>query len=121
MTPSSRASAGKAGRGKRKGAGAGHGPTATQLAWLRRGLTQPGGKLPLFDESGQRVSRSVIRVCRTSGWVEPWFDNPIKPEWEVCRLTEAGRTMLAEVSVVAVDFRHGRPESPPPPPAEGSG
>ncbi len=80
-------------------------PTVAQLTWLRRALGQPGGKLPLFDESGQRVSSSVIRACRSAGWIEPWFHNPIKPNWEVCRLTEAGWTMLAEISVVAVDFR----------------
>ncbi len=83
-------------------------PTELQLAWLRRGLIQPGGKLPLFDESGQRVSGGVVTVCQRAGWAEPWFQNPLKPDWEVCRLTEAGRVMLAEVSVVTVDFRKSR-------------
>ncbi|MEK9671503.1 MAG: hypothetical protein VW268_03240 [Rhodospirillaceae bacterium] len=27
-------------------------PSASQRAWLRRGLTQAGGKLPLFDDQG---------------------------------------------------------------------
>ena len=27
-------------------------PEDRQLHWLRRGLSQPGGKLPLFDEEG---------------------------------------------------------------------
>ena len=84
-------------------------PTEAQLIWLRRGLAQPGGKLPLFDESGQRVSSSVIAACQRAGWAEPWFQNPTKPSWEVCRLTDAGRAMLAEVSVVTVDFRKRRP------------
>ena len=83
-------------------------PSELQLIWLRRGLSQPGGKLPLFDDSGQRVSSSVIAACRRAGWIEPWFHNPIKPSWEVCRLTDAGRAMLAEISVVPVDFRKGR-------------
>ena len=97
--------------GKRKpGASARRGPSAAQLVWLRRGLSQPGGKLPLFDDSGQRVSASVIAACRRAGWIEPWFNNPIKPTWEVCRLTDAGRAMLAEVSVVTVDF--GRRQTP---------
>lgn len=90
-------------------------PTAPQLAWLRRGLDQPGGKLPLFDESGQRVGSAVVRACIGAGWAEPWFSNPIKPNWEVCRLTESGRVMLSGVSVVAVDFRH------PPAAATGTG
>ena len=83
-------------------------PTATQLVWLRRGLLEPGGKLPLFDDAGQRVSGSIIRACRNAGWAEPWFHNPIKPSWEVCRLTAAGCAMLADISIVTVDFRRGR-------------
>jgi len=67
-------------------------PTVTQLAWLRRGLDQAGGKLPLFDQFGQRYDSRTIRSCIDQGWAEPWFDNPIKPDWQVCRLTEAGRT-----------------------------
>ncbi len=103
MAPPSRTpKAGKAGTGGRRG------PTPAQLAWLRRGLSQPGGKLPLFDEAGQRVSSSVVRSCRSAGWAEPWFHNPLKPSWEVCRLTDAGRAMLGEISVDAVDF-HRRP------------
>jgi hypothetical protein len=113
MVPSHHRSPDNAGTGKRQRAGA-RAPTPTQLAWLRRGLTQPGGKLPLFDESGQRVRRSVVSSCRTAGWAESWFHNPIKPGWDICRLTEAGRAMLSQVSVVTVDFRHGHPGSPPP-------
>lgn len=71
-------------------------PTARQLAWLRRGLAQPGGKLPLFDGNGQRVNNRTIRTCIEQGWAEPWFDNPIKPDWLVCKLTEAGRSVATE-------------------------
>jgi hypothetical protein len=28
------------------------------------------------------------------GWAEPWFANPLKPDWLVCRLTQAGRDAL---------------------------
>lgn len=66
-------------------------PTAAQMAWLARGLDQPGGKLPLFDADGQRVNPRTIKACQDQGWAEPWFDNPIKPDWLVCKLTEAGR------------------------------
>lgn len=68
--------------------------TAAQRAYLKRGLDQPGGKLPLFDEEGQRYSGSTIRSCIERGWAEPWFDNPIKPDWLVCRLTSAGRRLF---------------------------
>ncbi len=69
-------------------------PTACQRRWLVRGVAQPGGKLPLFDEEGQRVSPRTIRACIKSGWAEPWRPNPIQPGWLVCKLTEDGRRAL---------------------------
>ena len=68
-------------------------PSPAQRAWLSRGLDQPGGKLPLFDEWGQRVNEQTIRSCIAQGWAEPWFANPLKPDWLVCKLTEAGRSL----------------------------
>ena len=70
--------------------------TVVQRAWLIRGLDQSGGKLPLFDDSGRRVDPRTIRRCLDEGWAEPWFDNPIKPDWLVCRLTEKGRAALGK-------------------------
>lgn len=70
-------------------------PTPSQQRWLRRGLDQPGGKLPLFDENGRRVDGRVVRACLAQGWAEPWFANPLKPDWVVCKLTEAGRRAVA--------------------------
>ncbi len=69
-------------------------PSAAQRAWLVRGLSQPGGKLPLFDESGQRISPRTIQSSIDRGWAEPWFANPTKPDWLVCKLTELGRNAL---------------------------
>ncbi|MBF0093713.1 MAG: hypothetical protein HQL33_06865 [Alphaproteobacteria bacterium] len=71
-------------------------PTATQRRWLERGLDQPGGKLPLFDGNGRRIADNTVRSCLERGWVEPWFANPLKPDWLVCRLTEAGRKAAGE-------------------------
>ena len=68
-------------------------PTTVQRAWLVRGLAQPGGKLPLFDRDGQRVSTRTVRSCLDHGWAEPWFANPLKPDWLVCKLTPAGRRL----------------------------
>ncbi len=70
-------------------------PTAAQLRWLARGLDQSGGKLPLFDERGQRVSERTVKSCLDKGWAAPWFRNPLKPDWLVCKLTDAGRRVLA--------------------------
>lgn len=61
--------------------------TAVQKRWLKKGLEQPGGKLPLFDENGREIPARTIRACIDAGWAEPWFSNPIKPNWLVCRLT----------------------------------
>jgi hypothetical protein len=69
-------------------------PTDMQRKWLTRGLDQPGGKLPLFDAGGQRVSKRTIDACLRQGWCELWFANPIKPDWQVCKLTERGRKAL---------------------------
>ena len=80
-------------------------PSDQQAAWLRRGMEQPGGKLPLFTRQGQRVNARTIRACLDAGWAERWFDNPLKPDWLVCRLTEAGRAaVMARSTVVRVDF-----------------
>ena len=70
-------------------------PTLPEMLYLRRGLTQPGGKLPLFDLDGQSVDAAVVRRCLECGWAEPWFNNPLKPDWLVCKLTEAGRQLVA--------------------------
>jgi hypothetical protein len=69
-------------------------PTASQRAWLARGLDQAGGKLPLFDVQGKQVSARTVKSCIDQGWAEPWFANPLKPDWLVCKLTEAGRKLV---------------------------
>lgn len=85
-------------KSRKEKAGAGSGTTTgnkraseAQLRYLRLGLEQPGGKLPLFDRSGQEIKPATIRSCIEKGWAEPWFSNPVKPDWLVCRLTGKGR------------------------------
>jgi hypothetical protein len=73
-----------------------HRPSLPQRIWLVRGVDQPGGKLPLFDRDGQRVDVQTVRSCIQAGWAEPWFCNPLKPDWLVCKLTETGRKALAD-------------------------
>ncbi len=81
-------------------------PTVAQLAWLRRGLNQAGGKLPLFDRYGQRYDSRTIRSCIEQGWAEPWFNNPTKPDWLICKLTEAGRKATgAETGAASAEIR----------------
>ena len=72
-------------------------PTMVEMLYLRRGLNQAGGKLPLFDMDGQIVAEDIVRRCLARGWAEAWFQNPLKPDWLVCKLTAAGRR-LAETS-----------------------
>lgn len=70
-----------------------HSPNAIQRLWLQRGLDQPGGKLPLFDEFGQHVDPRTVQACIDQGWAEPWYANPLKPDWVVCKLTPVGRAV----------------------------
>jgi hypothetical protein len=76
-------------------------PTEAQRRYLARGLTQPGGKLPLFDAEGRGVPRQTVEACVAHGWAEPWFRNPLKPDWLACKLTPAGYRVLG----------HERPEA----------
>ncbi len=69
-------------------------PTWAQIRYLIRGIKEPGGKLPLFDDEGQEIDIRTIRSCVARGWAEPWFANPIKPTWLVCRLTPSGYKIL---------------------------
>ncbi len=68
-------------------------PSANQRAWLQRGLTEPGGKLPLFDAKGREIDHRTIQACLDAGWAEPWFANPLNPAMQICRLTEKGRAV----------------------------
>jgi len=65
-------------------------PSPVQRRYLERGLGEPGGKLPLFDRDGQRVKDQTIKACMSKGWCEPWYNNPLKPDWLVCKITEDG-------------------------------
>jgi hypothetical protein len=67
-------------------------PGAAALSRAR--ADEAGGKLPLFDRNGREVSRKTIESCVAQGWATPWVHNPIKPDWLVCRLTEAGYRVL---------------------------
>jgi hypothetical protein len=49
----------------------------------------------LFDRDGKRVSPQMVRACLEAGWAAPWFANPLKPDWQVCKLTDRGRHALA--------------------------
>jgi hypothetical protein len=69
-------------------------PTEPQRRYLERGLSQPGGKLPLFDADGREVAPRTVQACVANGWAEPWLENPIKPDWLVCRLTAEGYAIL---------------------------
>jgi hypothetical protein len=72
------------------------GPSLAQRRYLSLGLSQPGGKLPLFDRSGQKVDARTIRACLSAGWCDPWYANPIEPKWLVCKLTEDGRAIAGD-------------------------
>ena len=69
-------------------------PTDAQRHYLALGVSQPGGKLPLRDRDGHPVPPKIIATCIRNGWAERWVDNPVQPDWLVCRLTPRGRRAL---------------------------
>lgn len=95
-------------RGPDRGAG-GTRPTEAQRRYLERGLTQAGGKLPLFDRDGREVARKTVESCLAHGWATPWVQNPIKPDWLVCRLTEAGYRALGSEPPPGAEAPRDRP------------
>jgi hypothetical protein len=74
-------------------------PSEVQRRYLERGLNQPGGKLPLFDGQGRGISPKTVEACIAHGWAEPWFANPLKPGWLVCKLTAEGFRILGVASI----------------------
>jgi len=86
-------------------------PTEPQRRYLERGLSQPGGKLPLFDADGREVAPRTVQACVAHGWAEPWFNNPIKPDWLVCRLTAKGYAILGRTPPDAA-LEGGTPRRP---------
>jgi hypothetical protein len=83
-------------------------PSDVQRAWLRRGLDEPGGKLPLFDEYGKQIDPRTVQACIEQGWAEPWFKNPLKSDWLVCKLTPAGRAVTTLKSAPVIPLRSAR-------------
>ncbi|MHA1158416.1 MAG: hypothetical protein ACTSP2_06690 [Alphaproteobacteria bacterium] len=73
-------------------------PSAIQRRYLALGAQQPGGKLPLFDGNGREIGRKTVESCIDKGWAKPWFANPLKPDWLVCKLTPAGYAVLGEAA-----------------------
>src|SRR5438067_5417906 len=51
-------------------------PSEAQRRYLERGLTQAGGKLPLFDRDGREVARKTIESCVAHGWATPLGAQP---------------------------------------------
>ena len=62
--------------------------------WLRGGTTREDGRLALFDQFAEPVDKNVIKTAVASGFAEPWFASPMRPQWTVCRLTKKGREFL---------------------------
>ena len=79
---------------------AGVAPSAAQWRYLVRGLTEPGGKLPLFDQSGREIPHRTIETCIAHGWAEAWIRNPVRPDWLVCRLTAEGFLALGKAQPI---------------------
>src|SRR5262245_56960700 len=71
-------------------------PTDVQRTWLRRGLSQPGGKLPLFDEVGTRIDPRTVRSCVENGLADSWLENPLRGDSLFSGLSDTGRALVTE-------------------------
>jgi len=47
------------------------------------------------------VPHATIRACLHAGWAEPWFANPVRPDWLVCKLTAEGYRVLGRTPPAA--------------------
>ena len=66
------------------------------LDWLSGGLGRADGRLALFDRFGEPVDPKMVRRCVQAGLAEPWFANPMRPSWMVCRLSDQGRAVATK-------------------------
>ena len=87
--------------------------SAAQRLWLSAGLSQAGGKLPLYNAQGLAIADDIRESCIAAGWAEPWVLNPHQGAARVCRLSDAGRTLLLQQrpikpEVIKVDFSQWR-------------
>ena len=62
--------------------------------WLHGGEAREDGRLALFDQFGEPINKKIIRSAIDSGYAEPWFASPMRPQWTVCRLTPKGQDFL---------------------------
>jgi len=67
---------------------------ADMREWLRGGEAREDGRLALFDQFGEPIDKKVVKTAIASGLAEPWFANPMRPQWTVCRLTQKGHDFL---------------------------
>ena len=67
---------------------------ADMREWLSGGEAREDGRLAIFDQFGEPIDKKVIKTAIASGFAEPWFASPMRPQWTVCRLTQKGHDFL---------------------------
>lgn len=70
----------------------------TQLRYLREGLDRLDGKLPLFDENGEVISKTTIMAVVAKGWAEPAYAKTFLKGLEIFKLTDKGREVVASLT-----------------------
>ena len=71
-------------------------PTPSQRPLVATRARSGGRQAAAFRRVRPQVSERTVKSCIDKGWAEPWFANPLKPAWLVCKLTKAGRTAAIE-------------------------
>ena len=69
-----------------------------QLSYLMGGMTRIDGKLPLFDESGEKIPQPTIDAVVKKGWAEPVYTRTFLKDMGIYRITDLGKQILKEVT-----------------------
>jgi len=72
--------------------------SAAQVTYLLGAVDRLDGKLPLFDEKGDKIPQPTIDAVVSKGWAEPVYTRTFLKDMDIYRITDLGRKILKEVA-----------------------
>ena len=69
-------------------------PSLAQQKYLKKGAKHRWGRLPLFDEDGQRYADSTISSCFNAGWIVPAYEKDFMKGAPIFALTDYGHEVV---------------------------